>query len=253
MALPDSDHSACIDLDLSALDLALDLPGGATIALKFAPGSIPDVGGEVMKLLGEANSALAPLTPLFIVIGAVLAIFDCVKAVPQAIGFPPNPAKIAVAIAKATEKVADLLKLIPQLSIPFMVKSILGAIIAALKGIKRKLVAMFKIKVKIDTGLSLNIPNVNLALLHDNLACAQANFDLQAAALSAACGPLNKLLCLLNLFFELIGGQEIQPFAFNVDTSKAIDEVLAPLDAIINLLQGIYDAILLPGPSSAAC
>jgi hypothetical protein len=266
--LPAEPQAVAIELDLDALVQTIDLPGGVTIPLKFDPGSIPDLGNEVMKLLAEGNAALAPLAPIFTVIGAVLAVFDCIKAIPATIGPPPDPTALAGAIAKAVGKVEALLKLVPQLSVPFVVRSLLGTLVAGLKGVRAKLAVVLKSHVRINAGLALQIPGVNLARLQANLNVAKSNLDAQMAAMTAALGPLNKVLCLLNLFFSLIGGAEIAPFSFDVslvvpdltskveagvDISLAIDEVLEPFDAIIKLLDGIYLAIALPGPSGAQC
>jgi len=60
--------------------------------------------------------ALTPLVPIFNIIDTVVAIFNCVKAIPDMIGPPPDPTVLAACLPDLAEKVNKLLALIPQLS-----------------------------------------------------------------------------------------------------------------------------------------
>ena len=55
----------------------------------------------------------------------MVALFSCIKATPEVIGPPPDPTILAACIPEPAEKVNALLKLITQLSLPYI---ILGAI-----------------------------------------------------------------------------------------------------------------------------
>src|SRR5688572_26832363 len=70
------------------------LPGGAELRAQLA-GLPPSLFEIAKSLLGQANSALAPLTPIFDIIETINALHNCVKAIPDALGPPPDPSKLA--------------------------------------------------------------------------------------------------------------------------------------------------------------
>jgi hypothetical protein len=65
-------------------------PGGAALSQVLAAGSeIPGGLDAATNLLAQASPAMAPLMPIFNIIGAVLALVECVQAVPDALSRGP--------------------------------------------------------------------------------------------------------------------------------------------------------------------
>jgi len=123
MAVPE-----CITIPTLPPPKEITFPGGATLSQVLAAGSeIPDPIDSVTNLLAQANAGLAPRVPVFNIIDAVIAVFNCIKAIPDSLGPPPDPTKLAECIPDLAEKVDALLKLIPQLSVPLLVVGIIVA------------------------------------------------------------------------------------------------------------------------------
>lgn len=98
----------CLELPEIPDPFELTLPGGITI--------------ERINLLEVIQPILAPLMPLFEIVDTIVAIFNCVKALPDSLGPPPDPTVLAACIPELGEKIAQLLKLLPQLSLPLLLK-----------------------------------------------------------------------------------------------------------------------------------
>ena len=79
MPLPNLEDS-CVELTVTPQNLSLTFPGGAALAAQ-----LPDPMQLSKQLMAQANAALAPLVPVFNVIDTVLALFQAVKAIPDAI------------------------------------------------------------------------------------------------------------------------------------------------------------------------
>ena len=94
----------CIEIPELPDPISITLPGGVSM--------------ESINLLEQLQPALAPLVPLFNIVDTVVALFNCIKAIPEVIGPPPDPTILAACIPELAEKVNALLKLIPQLSLP---------------------------------------------------------------------------------------------------------------------------------------
>ncbi len=111
MALP-------ICLDIPALDdpFALDLPGGI----------------EHVNLMEVIQPALTPLVPLFDVVDTIVAVYNCMKAIPDSLGPPPDPTAIAICTPELGEKVAKLLRLIPQLPLHIFRMELIEAVVGGL-------------------------------------------------------------------------------------------------------------------------
>lgn len=108
MALP-----ICIEIPEIPDPFGLTLPGGVQI--------------EHINLMEVIQPALTPLVPLFDIIDTIVAVFNCIKAIPDTLGPPPDPTVLAACLPDLAEKVAKLLKLIPQLSLPLLIVGLIGA------------------------------------------------------------------------------------------------------------------------------
>ncbi len=67
MALP-----ICIPVDETPDPFSITLPGGVTV--------------ESINLMEQVHPAFTPLVPLFNIIDTVVAVFNCVKAIPDSLG-----------------------------------------------------------------------------------------------------------------------------------------------------------------------
>ena len=69
--------TVCLSLPEVPDPFEVTLPGGVTIS---------DI-----NLMQMIQPALTPLVPLFDVVDAVVSLFNCVKALPDVLGPPPDP------------------------------------------------------------------------------------------------------------------------------------------------------------------
>jgi len=232
MPLPDLSE-VCIDLKVTSQELCITFPGGAEMCVQI-PG-VPDPTDVSKQLLAQANAALTPLVPVFNIIDAILALFKCVKAIPDSLGPPPDPTKLAESIPDLAEKIDKLLKLIPQLSIPVLIAGLIDVILFYLEGLRGQLQAIIAAQVRIAAAATraAELGNVQLRTVVD---CATASMDAYLQNLNEGMKPLNRLVGLLNLFLQLAGLPPIPDLANLGDDAEA---ALAPLDAVIDSLKTV--------------
>lgn len=224
MAIP-----LCLHLPEIPDPFALTLPGGVTI--------------ERINLIEVIQPLLAPLMPLFEIVDTIVAIHNCVKAIPDALGPPPDPTVIAACIPELGEKIAQLLKLIPQLSLPILLKQICRLIVQTLREARSALVhlrdQMLRILKAIDRASDLADSGLMAVI-----SCAQANAAQEAANVGKMLASLGRLIGLVNLFFGMLGLPEVP--SLSELAGKPLDAVIEPLDALIVVFQNAGDSIPVP-------
>lgn len=151
---------------------------------------------------------MAPLVPVFNIIDTVIALFNCVKAIPDSLGPSPDPTKLAECIPDLAEKASKLLKLIPQLSVPLLVIGIIDCLIDFLQGVKQQLESTIDKLIEIANAAT-KADELGDAKLHLVVECADENFNIQLQAMNESFGPINKLIALLNIFLGLLGLPEV--------------------------------------------
>src|SRR4051812_34186057 len=87
--------------------LCVTFPGGVQVCAQ-AGIDTGDSGQLVRSFFGSMNTVFAPLAPFFNLLDLVLAIVECVKAVPAAISLPPDPSKIFQCIPPLVEAVGKV-------------------------------------------------------------------------------------------------------------------------------------------------
>lgn len=235
--LPDL-QSSCIEITTGVGEVCIKLPGGskvcASIGVEFG-----DPNEILRALIAEINTALAPLGPFFNILDVVKCVFDCIQAIPDALGPPPDPTAIVQCIPNLAKAVNKLLEMLPINSVPILAKSILEAIILLLRAMRSKLLAMIQQAARILAAATkaAETGNFQLQLVVD---CANGNMEAQLENMNASMAPLNRLIGLLNTLLELAGLDCIPALG---DFSEVSDAVLAPLDATIELLEMIKAAI----------
>lgn len=229
--------------------LCIVMPGGVEICSGFVPGDIVDPTEHVKALIDKLNGALAPLQPIFNIIDVAIAIVTCIEAIPDTIGPPPDPAALGSCIQDLLKKLDALLKLVPVLSIPFMIKDFLCHLITFLRGLRARLQALINklerlIKAETKAG---NLPAIGL---QDTIDCAKLNLELELALLNEGLEPINRILAIINALLVLAK----LPCIPDLGLLGGLDDIfLAPLDAMIELLEHIKSLIQVPGfPSLVA-
>jgi hypothetical protein len=219
----------CLEIPEIPDPLAITLPGGVTI--------------QQINLMEAIQPALTPLMPIFDIIDTVVAVFNCVKAIPDSLGPPPDPTALAACIPELAEKVAKLLRLIPQLSLPYTIIGIIDLVIDTLRQARSQLVhlqqQMQQILGAIDRATELEDAGL-MAIT----SCAQANVAQEAANVGKALASLGKLIGLLNIFLGMVGAPEVPDLS--TLAGRPLDDVLPPIDAIIEALQTVRGAVPVP-------
>lgn len=237
-----------IDIDLDIDPLIVIFPGDVELSFQLPNVDIANPFDLAKQGLAMINTALMPLAPIFNIIDAVLALFEVIKAIPDALGPPPDPTKIIRAINKARIKLEKLLALVPVLSVPIMINGLLHVMIVFVTGLRDELNVMLKFQRSIDLGAERSallasdpLTAFGAAQLDISLGCARATLAAQLQGLGQGAAPLNRMIKVVNLFLGLIGLDPLPEMgAIGVDLSGAV----APLDALINVLTTVRAAIV---------
>ncbi len=187
--------------------------------------------------------ALTPLVPLFNIVDAIVAILNCVQAIPACLGPPPDPSAIAACLPDLKKAVEKLLKMLPQLSVPIMVKRLIELLIKTLVEVRSKILHLQQQMVQI-LGAIDRAKNLKDAGLMAIAQCAQANVAQELANVGKSLASLGKLMGLINLFMGMIGGPKVPDFASLA--GRPLDQILPPLDALISELRTIENAVPVP-------
>ncbi len=219
----------CIEIPPLPDPLQLTLPGGVTI--------------ERINLAEVIQPALAPLVPIFEIVDTVVSVFNCIKAIPDMFGPPPDPTVLVSALAELGQKVSNLLKLIPQLSLPLTLVGLLDLVLDTLGQARAQLVHLQQ-QMQQLLGAVDRAKELDDAPLMAITQCAQANIAQEAANVGKSLGSLGRLLGLVNLFMGMVGGPTVPDLSSIA--GKPLDQVLPPLDALVDALGTARAAIPVP-------
>lgn len=232
MPLPDL-STYCVKLTVPA-ELCVRLPGGAAICAVFPGGNIPSEGELTSALLAQVNTALTPLMPFFDILDVFTAMINCIKAVEQCLGPPPDPTKLVQcfpALASAMEK---LLELIPQLSVPVLIGDLLDVLIAYLSGMRQQL-GTFANKQAAIAAAATRAVELRSAPLSALVDCATDDLNVAIANLSQQGTAMGRLIGIANV---LLGVAGLEPIPTDVASiSGDLKSAIAPLDDAIKTLQ----------------
>ena len=220
--------------------LCLDIPPIPDPMSLLLPGGIEIEDVNVYKIL---QPALTPLVPLFDVVDTVVALYSCVKAIPDALGPPPDPTVLAACLPELSKKVAKLLRLVPQLSVPAMILGMLRVVIETLKTVRRQLQHLEKQEKKI-LGVVDRASKLRDAGLMAVANCARANVAQEAANVGKSLASLGRLLGLIDLFMGMVGGPKVP--ALSSLGGVPLKEAIAPLDELIRALEAAKTAVPVP-------
>lgn len=232
MPLPDL-RTFCIDIDVTPGEVCLTFPGGAEMCVTM-PDTVPPSPDKLMRqLFAQANAAMAPLTPIFNIVDAVIAVFDCIKAITTL-----DPEKMLNCIPRLAEKVQKLLNLIPQLSIVSLVAGILEILILWLRGMHNQATRARQLLVRVLNAETAARRPGNLALAN-MLPCALSDLDKLLLWQNEGAKPVNRLIGVVNTFLEIIGLDKF--------TIPCLGQVVADLESIDLYLKliGLLEKLLL--------
>lgn len=216
----------CLEIPEIPDPFAITLPGGIEI--------------EDVNLMRIIQPALTPLVPFFDVIDTIVALYNCVNAIPDALGPPPDPTVLAACLPDLAKKLNKLLGMLPQVALPRLIRRCLTLAIETLRTVRSQLMhlqaQMLQILGAIDRAKKLGDAGL-MAIAQ----CAQANVAQEAANVGKSLAALGKLLGLINLFMGLIGGPQV-PDLKNL-AGRPLDETLPPLDDLIKALVAARTAV----------
>ena len=220
-------------------------PGGAALSQVLAAGSeIPSGLDAATNLLAQASPAMAPLMPIFNIIDAVLALVECVQAVPDALGPPPDPAKMVEALSGLAQKLPKLLDLLPQVATPRMVIGMVDTLIDFLEGLRDQIEAIL-LQAERTRAARAKAEELGDANLLHIAGCAEAQGQAQLQAMADALTPMNALTSALSLFLGLLGLPELPALDGLIDVENP-EIAFQRIDDLYNLLRSIRDAVPLP-------
>ncbi len=248
---------ACIDLeiDLELDDLSILFPGGASLSIPSAPGIDISFASDYGKqILASVNAALMPLQPIFNLIDLLLVIVEFAQAIPDCLGPPPDPTKLIAIVPKLKKKLDKLLKMIPPLSIPAFIKSLLRAIIVFLRGLKASLTAVLTLEAKIDLGRLRATELQGLAAqgkiaidvsleMNASILCASGSASIMFKGLAQGAAPLDSLLGIVRAFCKLVGLPVEIPVMGNLGASASV--AVDAVDVLLVLLTNVRAAIVI--------
>jgi hypothetical protein len=228
----------CVALTVTPQRLSVTFPGGATLDPELPDLGFADPMQLSKQLLGQANAALAPLQPVFNLIDVALALFNAVKAIPDAISHL-DPSKISDALPELAEKAGKLLPLVPQLSVPLMVVGLIDTLLAFLGGLAGQLRALIDQQVRIQKAenRAAALGNAQLQAVAD---CSKHHVNAQLQSLAESVAPVNRLIALVNVFAQLAGLGPLPDLSNLGDDAAA---ALQPLEDTVKTLQQIRAAI----------
>ena len=174
------------------------------------------------------------------VIDGLVSVFKVVEAIPAAI-IELDPFAVFEAIKEAGKKMAKLAGLIPQLSLPITILSLIDFIILALDCIITKLDTLAALLAALDEKMAIAIEKGNAQLIAI-IDCAQQDAQRQAQALGVAFGALAPFINILNLLLGMIPGG----IKLDLETAGAggtIDDILVPLVKMRDALKAARELI----------
>ena len=249
MALPPITER-CTLLDVK-LDLCVQLPGGASLCAQPSV-DLPQLSllNYAKQLMSQANSALAPLEPVFLIMDILLQIKKCIDAFPDALGPPPNPTKIAQCIPELGRLLAQLAEMLPQAAVPKMISGLLDVLIAYVQGLQRELQAVADYALAIDAARR---KAADAPALDPVITCSEENLDLWLANINDGSLNVARFIDLLNAFTSLVGLPQIPTLC---SAGRNVTEAAQQLDRLVILLQEIRAKLpsiqwVAPGGASA--
>ena len=133
-----------------------------------------------------------------------------------------------------------LLRLVPEISIPLLIKEILEQVVIAFLVAYKNRILLLASRLERIAQAETKAATLGAVQLQTVVDCARADVDVQLANLNASLAPLNRLIGVLNALLELAGLKCI-PTIDGIDEATA--DALVPVDKVIAILQALADLI----------
>jgi hypothetical protein len=180
--------------------------------------------------MGQLSSAIAPLVPIFDIVGAVISVKDFAQAVVT------NPFSAGDAIGDLLERVDKLAQLVPQLSVPFLIVDSINALIAYATGLDSELAALERQESNIRTARELAGVGGNDAL-GPIVDCAEDQLYAHFENLKGGAGPADLLIKTLNILVAMVPGCPPIPTLGDIGDSvlEAREAMRSTRDILLNI------------------
>lgn len=223
----------CPDVTASGGRLCVRFPGGAPICANVPTLNPPNLQ-LARAVMGQANAAMAPLQPIFDIIGAITAVKDLVEALVA------DPFDIADVAQELGERVDRLATLVPQLSVPAMALDIVDALLTYMEGVAESLAALAAQENRIQAAVAV-AESQNLDVLRQAAGCASTQLNAYFAGIKASNAPIDDLIELLNGFLgQVPGAPEIPTLG---DLGDGLQEASDALSEQVDLLRSVREMI----------
>lgn len=220
----------------------IPFPGGVQLCADALPNPLAGLN----SLFGKLNSALAPLVPIFTIIEVVIALKNCILAIPDCL-MPPSPKPIIDCSKQLIRTLDQLLKMVPQLSVPLLVAGFIDALIAFISAYRNAIAVLIEREAVIleSQTRAAALGNAQMLIL---LECSKNNIDIEFNNLSAGMGPVNQLLAIVNGLLDIVGLPCLPGIAVPTQLTQ---EALKPLDDLITILKKLRGLIPIPNLGAA--
>ena len=234
----------CLELpEIPSMD-EICFPGGFCLSYIWdAIGKIPGLADMPMDFFSQIGPAMAPLAPFFNLLDTILAIFRCLEAIGD-FATSLDPSGIFECFPALAKLIDQLLKLIPYLSLPKMVKSIIKALAMLLRGIASDL-RYIQSQVQRILDMIDRAATINDATLDGILVCSQKTVEDTVMSTAEALKGIGRIILLVNILMGLFGGPEIPCFGELIgdNIAEGFDFIVDLLTTLAQILDEIADAI----------
>lgn len=215
---------SCETLMPPPVPLHLTLPGGAEL-----------VGDAIAAL---AQPALAPLVPLFRVADVAIKTVDVVRAIPDALSVPPDPTQIVQRLPALLDALAQLLPIVPQLSVPLTAVGVLDGVIEELRRTRARLAALDLQARRIEYARA-RARELGDARLLEQVGCAEQDLATAVAIVIAPLASVQGLLAILGLLLGVAGGPSLPPWNVSATGDRGVlDAQLRELEDALVAVRG---------------
>lgn len=214
------------------------MPGG----VQLSPLAGLDSGDKMMAvrdLIAQINTALTPLMPVFNLIDAVIALKECVEAIPS---LATNPKALYDALQKLITAVTGLATVIPAASVPIMVGDIIRLLIFMLIALKFELSSFIEQSLRVDRAAVKAAMAGNGALLIVVEKARQSLTNTQANT-KTSMQPIDRLITLINTLLDIAQVPSNVRLPTIGDLADDAQQALTVIDDLIEVLQAISDKL----------
>jgi hypothetical protein len=220
---------ACETLPPPLAPLRLTLPGGAAL-----------VGADLATL---AQPSMAPLAPFFRLADVAVKTVDVVRAIPDALSVPPDPTQILQRLPALVDALAQLLPILPQVSLPLTAVGVLDGVIEELRRTRARLAALDLQARRIEYARA-RARELGDARLLEQAGCAELDLATAVAHVLSPLASVQGLLAILGLLLGLAGGPSLPPWNFTESDDRGVLE--SQLRALEDALRAVRGSLQLP-------